>query len=190
MQPTHAKPGEAWMWGGPGGVRMINLITQDGGYGHGGHADATTIKHVRNALRALARIVEREGLSYVALPRLATGVGALRWADVRPVIEERLGGLAIPVYVYAEFHAGQQADEPASGIRHRPGERDSIAGSIPHTAPTGGGTHADADTRKRDRTTSGFRTERNGRSTTCLFAVCYRTVPAVVYSSVHNFRLD
>ena len=111
---THARPGEAWMWGGPGGVRVINLITQEGGYGHGGHPGRATLKHVRHALRALARIVEREGLSSLALPRLATGVGGLRWADVRPVIEERLGALEIPVYVYAEFHAGQRADEPSA----------------------------------------------------------------------------
>ena len=111
---THAKPGEAWMWGGVGGVRVINLITQEGGYGHAGHPGRATIKHVRDALRALAHIVEREGLISLALPRLATGVGWLRWADVRPVIEERLGALAIPVYVYAEFHAGQQADEPGA----------------------------------------------------------------------------
>ena len=25
---------------------------------------------------------------------------------------ERVGALTIPVYVYSEFHAGQQADEP------------------------------------------------------------------------------
>ena len=66
------------------------------------------------ARHALTRIVEREGLNSLALPRLATGVGGLRWADVRPVIEERLGTLTIPVYVYAEFHAGQQADEPSA----------------------------------------------------------------------------
>ena len=65
-------------------------------------------------MRALAHIVEREGLKSVALPRLATGVGGLQWDDVRPVLEDRLGGLKIPVYVYAEFHAGQKADEPGA----------------------------------------------------------------------------
>ncbi len=111
---THPKPGEAWLWGGPGGVRMINLITQEGGYGHGGHPERATLKHVRDALRALAHIVEREGLRSLALPRLATGVGGLQWEEVRPVLEERVGDLKIPVYVYAEFHAGQQADEPGA----------------------------------------------------------------------------
>lgn len=108
----HPKPGEAWMWGGAGGVRVINLITQEGGYGHGGHPERATLKHVRDSLRALTRIVEKEGLKSLALPRLATGVGGLQWDDVRPVLEDRLGGLKIPVYVYAEFHAGQKAAEP------------------------------------------------------------------------------
>ena len=31
----HPKPGEAWMWGGPRSVRVVNLITREGGYGHG-----------------------------------------------------------------------------------------------------------------------------------------------------------
>ncbi len=109
---AHPKPGEAWMWGGPGGVRVINLITQEGGYGHGARPGRATLKHVRDSLRALVRIVEQEGFSSLALPRLATGVGGLKWADVRPVVEDRLGALKIPVYVYSEFHAGQQADEP------------------------------------------------------------------------------
>ncbi|MXY15423.1 MAG: macro domain-containing protein [Acidobacteria bacterium] len=108
----HPKPGEAWMWGGTGGVRVINLITQEGGYGHGSRPGRATLKHVRDSLRALVRIVEREGFRSLALPRLATGVGGLKWADVRPVVEDRLGALKIPVYVYSEFHAGQQADEP------------------------------------------------------------------------------
>ena len=108
---THPKPGEAWMWGGPGGVRVINLITQEGGYGHGRRPGRATLKHVRDTLRSLVRIVEREGLRSLALPRLATGVGGLKWADVQPVLEDRLGALEIPVYVYSEFHAAQQAVE-------------------------------------------------------------------------------
>ena len=105
--------------GGPGGVQVINLITQKGGYGHGGHPERATIKHVRDALRALARIVEREGLSSLALPRLAPGVGGLRWADVRPVIEERLGALPIPVYVCAESTpgSGPTSRAPEASVR-------------------------------------------------------------------------
>lgn len=109
---VHPKPGEAWLWGGPDGVRVINLITQEGGYGHGGRPGRATVKHVRDALRALALIVEGEGIRSLALPRLATGVGGLDWRDVQPIVEERLSGLSIPVYVYEEFHAGHAAREP------------------------------------------------------------------------------
>lgn len=108
----HPQPGAAWMWGGAGGLRIVNLLTQEGGYGHGAKPGKATLKHVRDSLRELAHLVEREGFGSLALPRLATGVGGLDWNEVRPVILERLGGLAIPVYLYSEYHAGQQAAEP------------------------------------------------------------------------------
>ena len=47
----------------------------------------------------------------VALPRLATGVGALDWADVKPLIRQHLGELGIPVLVYEVFRKDQKADE-------------------------------------------------------------------------------
>lgn len=109
----HPKPGEAWFWGGAGSARIINLLTQEGGYGHGGRPEKASVKHVSDALRALAKIVAKEGIKSIALPRLATGVGGLDWSDVKPVIENRLADLGIPVYVYSEFHAGVAAKEPA-----------------------------------------------------------------------------
>ena len=111
---SHPAPGAAWMWGGPEGVRIINLITQEGGYGHGARPHKATVKHVRDSLKALTKIIDKEGITSVALPKLATGVGALSWDEVRPLIEERLGDLKIPVYLYTEFHAGQRADEPGT----------------------------------------------------------------------------
>jgi O-acetyl-ADP-ribose deacetylase (regulator of RNase III) len=107
-------PGQAWMWGGPGGVRIVNLITQEGGYGQGARPYKATVKHVRNSLKELTKIIDKEGLTSVALPKLATGVGGLSWDEVRPVIDERLGDLEIPVYLYTEFHAGQRAKEPGA----------------------------------------------------------------------------
>lgn len=111
---THPKPGAAWMWGGPGGVRVINLITQEGGYGHGARPGRATLSNVREALRGLAKLAVDESFSSLALSRVATGVGGLDWKDVYPLVVERLGELSIPVYVYAEFHAGQRAAEPAA----------------------------------------------------------------------------
>lgn len=108
----HPEPGAAWMWGGAGGVRIVNLLTQEGGYGHGARPGKATVKHVSDALRALAKLTAAEEFTSLALPRLATGVGGLSWDEVWPVMQDRLGELGIPVYVYTEFHAGQRAQEP------------------------------------------------------------------------------
>jgi O-acetyl-ADP-ribose deacetylase (regulator of RNase III) len=112
----HPKSGEAWMWSGTqstgaGSIRIINLLTQTGGYDREKPGKATEV-NVNHALRALKKIVEKEGLSSLALPRLATGVGGLDWGAVQPLIENQLGELQVPVYVYVTFHAGQQAIEP------------------------------------------------------------------------------
>jgi O-acetyl-ADP-ribose deacetylase (regulator of RNase III) len=89
------QPGEAWVWGGAGRQRIVNLLTQAGSEGH----------------VVLAKLAKQESFKSIALPRLATGVGGLEWADVWPVVQEQLGDLGIPVVVYTEFHAGQKAQE-------------------------------------------------------------------------------
>ncbi len=106
------KPGEAWMWGGPGGVRVINLLTQDGGYEHGAKPGKASTGNVGHALRALKKIIEKENIESLALPRLATGVGGLDWGEVYPLIETQLGDVDIPIYLYILYHPGQQAKEP------------------------------------------------------------------------------
>jgi O-acetyl-ADP-ribose deacetylase (regulator of RNase III) len=109
---SHPKTGEAWVWGGAGGVRIINLITQEGGYGAGKQPGKATESDVNHALRALKKIINKEKFTSIALPRLATGVGGLNWDKVKPLIQSQLGDLGIPVYVYVTFKAGQQASEP------------------------------------------------------------------------------
>lgn len=108
----HPKPGTAWMWGAADGVRIVNLVTQEGGYGHGAKPERATLPHVSHALRELKKMTEKEHFTSIALPRIATGVGGLKWEDVSPLIEEHLGDLAIPIYVYGEYHPGQPAKEP------------------------------------------------------------------------------
>ena len=109
---AHPKPGGAWMWGGAEGVRIVNLLTQDGGYGKGSHPEKATEKNVNHALRALKKIAEKEKFTSIALPKLATGVGGLEWDHVRPLIESQLGDLDIPIMIYTVYHAGQAAKEP------------------------------------------------------------------------------
>ncbi len=109
----HPKPGEAWVWGGADGVRIVNLLTQEGGYGHGVRPGRATVSNVSHALKNFKKIVEKEGFTSAALPRLATGVGGLEWSEVSPLIQQQLGDLPIPVYVYSTYHAGEKASEPS-----------------------------------------------------------------------------
>jgi len=106
------KPGEAWIWASADGKRIINLITQEGGYGHGSRPGRANTKSVNAALRSLKKLVSKEKLGSVALPKLATGIGGLEWDEVKPLIESQLGDLDIPVYIYADYKPGQKAKEP------------------------------------------------------------------------------
>lgn len=110
----HPKAGELWTWGTAGGVRIVNLLTQEEAYGHGAKPGKASVEYVNHALRNLHKLIEEEGFSSVSLPRLATGVGGLSWDSVAPLIEHHLGGLHIPVIVYTTFHQGVAADEGLS----------------------------------------------------------------------------
>ncbi len=107
------EPGAAWIWAGADGKRIVNLLTQEGGYGAGNHPGKATESNVNHALKELKKILQKEQCTSVALPRLATGVGELEWNKVAPLIQAQLGDLGIPVYVYVVYHAGQKAKEPA-----------------------------------------------------------------------------
>jgi O-acetyl-ADP-ribose deacetylase (regulator of RNase III) len=107
----HPKPGGLWTWGGAEGPRMVALFTQEAAYDHGSKPGKATTANVNHALKALAKEVLHEGWSSVALPRLATGVGGLDWADVKPLIEHHLGELGIPVIVYETYRPNVAADE-------------------------------------------------------------------------------
>ena len=111
-QTTHPAPGELWTWMGADGQYVVNLFTQEGAEGrHGGKPGRATLQYVRHALKALRQEIDKEGFRSVALPRLATGVGALDWTDVKPLIQQHLGGLGIPVLVYEVYRKGEKADE-------------------------------------------------------------------------------
>ena len=66
-------------------------------------------KCVNHALRRLRHEVETAGVKSLAMPKLATGAGGLSWDVVRPLIDQHLGDLPIPVFVYTTYHKGQQA---------------------------------------------------------------------------------
>ena len=109
---SNPSPGELWTWAGSDGRRIVNLLTQEPAGGKKGHPGKATTHHVNNALRALRHLIEEEGFTSVAIPKLATGVGGLDWSeDVLPLIERHLGSLEIPIYLYTVFQQGQKAEE-------------------------------------------------------------------------------
>lgn len=108
---VHPKPGEIWAWGGFG-VRVYNLLTQESANAHGSHSGPATVASVNHTLRRLRHAIEQDGITSLALPRLATGVGGLKWEEVLPLIRTHLGDLPIPIYVYSHYEKGVTANEP------------------------------------------------------------------------------
>jgi O-acetyl-ADP-ribose deacetylase (regulator of RNase III) len=108
---THPKPGEIWVWGGVGGIRIFNLLTQEGELVHGAKSGRATLPNINHCLRRLRHSLDKEKVSSLALPQLATGVGGMQWAEVYPLIKNHLSDLSIPIYIYATYQKGQQAQE-------------------------------------------------------------------------------
>lgn len=107
----NTRPGEAWLWKGTNKIRIVNLITQDTIDSHDYCLGKATLNNVKHSLDALVKIILKEKITSIALPKLATGSGDLDWDDVWPLIESSLRDINIPVYVYISYHAGQQAKE-------------------------------------------------------------------------------
>ena len=105
------KPGGLWSWAGPGGVRIVNLFTQEPPPTHEANPGKASVKNVNNCLRSLEKEIAAEKFASVALPRLATGVGKLDWDQVKPLIQKHLGEARVPVYVYSTYRPGVQAKE-------------------------------------------------------------------------------
>ncbi|MDR2196129.1 MAG: macro domain-containing protein [Gallionellaceae bacterium] len=108
--------GTVWGWAGvdgEGGTRgIVNLLTQNMlGDGPNAKPGKATLENVSHCLHELVKFVQKEQVQSLALPRLATGVGGLDWADVKPLIAKHLGGLGIPVVVYEVYRKGVTADE-------------------------------------------------------------------------------
>ena len=105
------KPGGLCAWMGADGRHVINLFTQEAAYHPRARPGCATTQHMGHALKALRQLIEAEHFTSVALPRLAQGVGGPEWAEVKPLVEQYLGGLKAPVIGYAAYHANQKAAE-------------------------------------------------------------------------------
>ena len=112
-QVSHPKAGEIWAWAGADGKRVVNLMVQEEAPTKQARPGKASTHNVNVALRNLRALIEEEQFKSVALPRLATGVGGLNWDEVKPLIDNHLGDLNIPIYVYTTYQAGERAAEQA-----------------------------------------------------------------------------
>ena len=110
-QLNHPKAGEIWTWAGADGKRVVNLMIQDEAPSKQSRPGKATTHNVNQALRKLRHLAEEESFTSLALPRLATGVGGLDWADVQPLIANHLADLDIPVFIYTTYQKGERAAE-------------------------------------------------------------------------------
>lgn len=81
------------------------------------------LEDVRSGLAALREAVVAEGIGSVAVPALGCGLGGLAWGDVRPLVEEALGGLAgveVRVWEPQEEEPGGGRSRGGGGARRRP----------------------------------------------------------------------
>jgi O-acetyl-ADP-ribose deacetylase (regulator of RNase III) len=115
-QTAHPAPGTLWDWAGTGeeagkSVRIVALLTQEGGYEHGAKPGPASTKHINHALKELHAWAQSEKIQSLALPKLCTGVGGMQWDVVEPLIRQHLGSMKIPVFVYSTYHKGVKATE-------------------------------------------------------------------------------
>lgn len=103
--------GELWSWKGSEGPIIINLFTQERSKLQNGHPGLATESHVNHALKELAKEAKKLKITSLALPKIATGVGALSWEKVKPLIEKHLSEIDIPVFVYEKYEKGNAAKE-------------------------------------------------------------------------------
>ena len=110
-QTHHPKAGELWVWAGADGKRIVNLMTQEPAEGHSSHPGKATLQNVSHALKELRKQIDKENLTSVAIPKLATGVGGLEWNEVYPLIQKHLADAPANIYIYTTYQKGVEGKE-------------------------------------------------------------------------------
>ncbi len=108
---SHPKSGQAWVWMGSNGKKIINLMTQEAAKTEDSRPGPASVSNLHHALKELRKVIEAEKLTSVALPKIATGVGGLEWKDVKDVIYKDLADLNAKIYLYTEYKKGETAKE-------------------------------------------------------------------------------
>jgi O-acetyl-ADP-ribose deacetylase (regulator of RNase III) len=96
-KPPEFTLGSAFLWRQEGKPAVFNLGTQPRP-GRG-----ATYPAVEAALRVMRQTADAEGITSVAMPRIAAGYGGLSWKKVRAIVEAVFADWPGTVYVYEEY---------------------------------------------------------------------------------------
>lgn len=108
---TQPEPGEVWSWLSTDNITIVNLITHEGDEDPSRYGRPDKIA-VNRAFRRLARLSTEERFKSMAMPKIASGYGALDWSEVRGMMDSQLGELLFPIFIYVVELDGQVASEP------------------------------------------------------------------------------
>lgn len=92
---NHFIPGDYYLWKSSD-KWILNMATQ---YGING-AD---IDLVKTSFNTISKYYKEEGIESIAMPLIGCGLGGLTWDSVKAIIQENMGSIAIPVFVYEKY---------------------------------------------------------------------------------------
>ena len=83
---------------------VLNFATQDT---RGG----AEVEFVKECLLQFTQYYQEEGITSIAMPRIAAGLGGLDWLNMKDLLIELLDPLPIPIYVYEHFEKFVEGNE-------------------------------------------------------------------------------
>ncbi len=87
------EPGKLWLWKGAASW-VLNFPTKQ-------HwRNPSRLEWVEAGLKKFVSAYEAQGITEVSFPQLGCGNGNLDWNDVRPLMEQHLSQVNIPVYIH------------------------------------------------------------------------------------------
>lgn len=109
----HPEPGEVYEWIDEEGIRYYSLLIQDASDSRHAHGlpGKASMHNLDKCLKNLVKKLEKDKVTSIALPRLATGVGGLSWDEVKPHIYKYLDPMDTRVYLYSQYKKGERALE-------------------------------------------------------------------------------
>lgn len=131
-------PGKLWLWRGSGSW-ILNFPTKV-------HwRNPSRLEWIEQGLEKFLSAYEAQGITEISFPRLGCGNGNLNWEDVRPLMENYLSKVKIPVYIHdftVDVGFPEHLEAVATAMKLVPatdGSFDSFVASIEQVLTLSGG---------------------------------------------------